>query len=79
MKEKTGFMVDTSKCIKCGKCLNTCSGMVLEFDSDSYPEHYIKIIVGFGYPEIKYARGVQKDRSKKVHRYSKEVHQQSLF
>jgi hypothetical protein len=34
-------------------------------------DHYMKLIVGFGYPEIKYARGVQKDRSKKVHRYSK--------
>jgi hypothetical protein len=34
-------------------------------------DHYMKLIVGFGYPEIEYARGVQKDRSKKVHRYSK--------
>jgi ferredoxin len=34
-------------------------------------DHYMKLIVGFGYPEIKYARGVQKDRNKKVHRYSK--------
>lgn len=42
-------------------------------------DHYAGLIVGFGYPEIKYARGVQKDRSKKVHRYLKEVHQQSLF
>ncbi len=36
-------------------------------------DHYMNIIVGFGYPEIKYARGVQKDRSKKIHRYTKEV------
>lgn len=32
--------------------------------------HYASLIVGFGYPEIKYARGVQKDRSSKTHRYS---------
>lgn len=24
--------------------------------------HYMKLIVGFGYPKIKYAHGVQKDR-----------------
>jgi ferredoxin len=33
-------------------------------------DHYMQLIVGFGYPEIEYARGVQKDRSKKTHRYS---------
>ena len=33
-------------------------------------EHYTGLIVGFGYPEIRYARGVQKDRSAKTHRYS---------
>lgn len=32
MKEKTQFIIDKSKCIKCGNCINTCSGMVLEFD-----------------------------------------------
>jgi hypothetical protein len=32
--------------------------------------HYTKLIVGFGYPEIEYARGVQKDRASKIHRYS---------
>jgi nitroreductase len=32
--------------------------------------HYMKLIVGFGYPEIKYYRGVQKDRKKKVHRFT---------
>ena len=30
-------------------------------------DHYMKLIVGFGYPEIPYARGVQKNR-RKVHR-----------
>jgi nitroreductase/NAD-dependent dihydropyrimidine dehydrogenase PreA subunit len=35
-------------------------------------DHYMKLIIGFGYPEIKYARGVQKDRTKKIHRYSKQ-------
>lgn len=34
------------------------------------PNHYMKLIVGFGYPEIRYARGVQKDRRNKIHRYS---------
>jgi nitroreductase len=33
-------------------------------------DHYHKLIVGFGYPEIPYARGVQKDRSGKIHRYT---------
>lgn len=32
--------------------------------------HYMKLMVGFGYPEIPYARGVQKDRGRKIHRYS---------
>ena len=33
-------------------------------------DHYTGMIVGFGYPEISYARGVQKDRSAKTHRFS---------
>ena len=33
-------------------------------------DHYTGLIVGFGYPEIKYARGVQKERKGKTHRYS---------
>jgi nitroreductase len=33
-------------------------------------DHYTKLMVGFGYPEIPYARGVQKERGKKIHRYS---------
>ena len=33
-------------------------------------DHYMKLIVGVGYPEIPYARGVQKDRKTKIHRYS---------
>jgi nitroreductase len=33
-------------------------------------DHYMKLMVGFGYPEIPYARGVQKDRGRKIHRYS---------
>ncbi len=35
-------------------------------------DHYMKLIVGFGYPEIEYARGVQKDRGRKVHRYTQD-------
>jgi ferredoxin len=38
MKEKTGFKLDKSKCIKCGKCINVCSGQVLEPNKDNYPE-----------------------------------------
>ena len=33
-------------------------------------DHYMRLIVGFGYPEIPYARGVQKERHGKIHRYS---------
>lgn len=33
-------------------------------------DHYTGLMVGFGYPEITYARGVQKDRGKKIHRYT---------
>ena len=33
-------------------------------------DHYMGLIVGFGYPKIKYARGVQKDRSNKIHRFT---------
>ncbi|MBQ9306687.1 MAG: nitroreductase family protein [Clostridia bacterium] len=35
-------------------------------------EHYMGLIVGFGYPEIPYARGVQKERGARTHRYSVE-------
>jgi len=33
-------------------------------------QHYTGLIVGFGYPDIPYARGVQKSRGRKIHRYS---------
>ena len=33
-------------------------------------DHYMRLIVGFGYPEIPYVRDVQKDRSGKIHRYT---------
>lgn len=33
-------------------------------------DHYTGLIVGFGYPEIAYARGVQKNRTAKIHRYT---------
>jgi len=34
-------------------------------------DHYTGLIVGFGYPDIAYARGTQKDRKTKIHRFSK--------
>lgn len=37
-EQKTHFKVDKSKCIRCGKWTNTCSGMVIAFGKDSYPE-----------------------------------------
>lgn len=37
MKEKTRFVVDKSKCIKCGRCKNVCSGMVIDYDKEGYP------------------------------------------
>ena len=37
-EQKTHFRIDKSKCIKCGKCINTCSGMVIEFGPDGYPQ-----------------------------------------
>ena len=40
-------------------------------------DHYTGIIVGFGYPEIEYARGVQKDRSTKTHRYTEDLDKHS--
>ena len=36
-EEKTYFTVDRSKCTRCGKCVNVCSGMVIAFDRDGYP------------------------------------------
>ena len=38
MKEKTQFTLDRHRCIKCGRCVNTCAGMVLKFGEDGYPE-----------------------------------------
>lgn len=36
--QTTRFVVDKAKCVKCGKCVNTCSGMVIEMGKDGYPE-----------------------------------------
>ena len=37
-EQKTRFQIDKSKCIRCGRCINTCCGMVLEFGQDGYPQ-----------------------------------------
>lgn len=31
-------------------------------------DHYISLMVGFGYPEIRYARGVQREANGKIKR-----------
>ncbi len=38
MEQRTYFALDKAKCIKCGSCINVCSGMVLERDVDDYPK-----------------------------------------
>ncbi len=38
VEQKTHFQLDRSRCIPCGKCINTCSSMVLSFAKDGYPE-----------------------------------------
>ena len=30
-EQRTHFRVDKSKCMKCGRCINVCSGMVYRF------------------------------------------------
>ena len=35
------------------------------------PDHYMKLIVGFGHPEVPYARGVQKGQIK-IHRFTEQ-------
>ncbi|MBQ6489568.1 MAG: nitroreductase family protein [Solobacterium sp.] len=47
MKEKTHFKVDYDKCIRCGRCVNTCSGMVIEQDENGYP--FMKEFDRFGW------------------------------
>lgn len=37
MHNKTKFKLDTDRCIQCGACINTCTGMVLKKGIDGYP------------------------------------------
>jgi nitroreductase/NAD-dependent dihydropyrimidine dehydrogenase PreA subunit len=46
-EERTQFTIDKSKCVKCGRCIQTCSGMVIEFGKDGYP--YMKQFERFGW------------------------------
>ena len=46
-EQKTHFLLDKNKCTKCGRCINTCSGMVLDFGPDGYPE--MKAFERFGW------------------------------
>lgn len=46
-EQKTLFKIDKSKCQKCGRCINTCAGMVLEWGKDGFPE--IKPFERFGW------------------------------
>lgn len=46
-EQKTHFLLDKNKCTKCGRCINTCSGMVLAFGTDGYPE--MKTFEQFGW------------------------------
>ena len=47
MEQKTRFLVDTSKCVRCGRCVNTCSGMVIECGRDGFPQ--MKAFERFGW------------------------------
>lgn len=60
-KGKAAFTVDKPKCVA-----------PEAREMPGIPEsHYMKLIVGFGYPEIPYARGVQKG-GHKVRRHAEQ-------
>ena len=42
-------------------------------------DHYISLMVGFGYPEIRYARGVQREANGKIKRIVFTQDQDSLL
>ena len=65
---------------RCGHCLAVCpTGAISIFGKTAEAremlgipqDHYMKLLVGFGYPEMPYARGVQKGR-RKVHRWAEQ-------
>ena len=38
MEERTRFRLDKRECIRCGRCVNVCSGMVLRMGKDGFPQ-----------------------------------------
>ena len=47
ISHRCNFVVDKTKCTKCGRCKNVCSGMVIDYDKDGYP--YMKPFERFGW------------------------------
>lgn len=70
---------------------NGLGAVIMSYPSDLFEEnpelkqmleipenHYMKLMVGFGYPEISYHRGSQKEGLRKIYRYSKKVKKEKL-
>lgn len=60
-EQKTHFQIDKTKCIKCGNCINTCSGMVIGFGPDGYPQ--MKEFERFGWRGCLFRASLQRTRT----------------